>query len=93
MLGMSRKQLGHCIGLDREQIERYETGFDEVDATRLWKIAAALGVPVAFFFEGLDGEAPDGREARGEVLSDEEARLQFDDFSDDTFIFVTSRSA
>lgn len=93
MLGMSRKQLGQRLGVERQQIENYETGAEHIDAARLWTIAAALEVPVAFFFEGLEGQAPETGEARGELLSDEEALLCGGAFSDDTFIFSSSRSA
>lgn len=93
MLGMSRKQLGKRIGVEREQIEKFETGAAHIDATRLWNIAAALEVPVGFFFEDLEGQAPDTCEARGELLSDEEALRQLSDFSGDTFIFAKSRTA
>jgi len=39
----------------------------------MWDIAAALEVPVAFFFEGLCGHAPDTGEPRGDILTDKEA--------------------
>jgi hypothetical protein len=39
----------------------------------MWDIAASLEVPVSFFFEGLDGQAPDTGEARGDILTDKEA--------------------
>ena len=39
----------------------------------MWDIAAVMEVPVSFFFEGLDGQAPDTGEARGDILTDKEA--------------------
>ncbi len=39
----------------------------------MWGIAAAIGVPVSFFFEGLDGQAPDMGKVRGDPLTDKEA--------------------
>lgn len=93
MLGISQKQLGHRIGVELQKIKECETGREQIDAARLRNIATALEVPVAFFFEGLDGQAPDTGDAQGEVLSEEEARSQLDDIFGDTFVFVTSRSA
>ena len=39
----------------------------------MWDIASSMAVPVSFFFEGLDGQAPDTGGARGDTLTDEEA--------------------
>jgi hypothetical protein len=39
----------------------------------MWDIAAVMEVPVSFFFEGLDGQAPDTGEARADILADKEA--------------------
>ncbi len=36
-------------------------------------IAAAMEVPVSFFFEGLDGQTPETGEARGDILTDKKA--------------------
>lgn len=93
MMGMSRKQLGERLGVAREQIDRYESGAEEIDAKQLWKIATALKVPTASFFEGLDGQAPDTGDARAEVISDGEALLELGAFPDDTIVFSSLQSA
>jgi len=54
MLGMTQQQLGDMVGLKLQQIHRYETGATRINASRMWDIAAALGVPETFFFEGLE---------------------------------------
>ncbi len=54
MLGMTQQQLGDMIGLKLQQIHRYETGATRINASRMWEIAAAMEVPIWFFFEGLD---------------------------------------
>ncbi len=54
MLGMTQQQLGDMIGLKLQQIHRYETGTNRISTSRMWDIAAALDVPVTFFFEGLE---------------------------------------
>jgi transcriptional regulator with XRE-family HTH domain len=66
MIGMTQQQLADAVGIRFQQIQKYETGANRVSASRLWDIAAAMGVPVNFFFEGLDtlegddtGSAPD----------------------------------
>ena len=69
---MTQQQLGQRAGVGLRQIRECETGAGEISAGRIWNIAAALEVPVSFFFEGLDGQAPARREARGKILTDEE---------------------
>ena len=78
MVGMTQQQLGEIVGIKFQQIQKYETGMNRVSASRLWDIAAALDVPVSFFFEGLSGEAGAElseavAEARGDLLADKEA--------------------
>ncbi|ATG49495.1 helix-turn-helix domain-containing protein [Celeribacter ethanolicus] len=54
MVGMTQQQLAEKVGIKFQQIQKYETGMNRVSASRLWDIAEALSVPVAFFFEGMD---------------------------------------
>lgn len=53
LIGMTQQKLAELVGIKFQQIQKYETGANRVSASRLWDIADALGVPVAFFFEGL----------------------------------------
>ncbi len=77
MNGTTQQQLAEKVGIKFQQIQKYETGMNRVSASRLWDIAHSLGVPVAFFFEGLDGtqasEAAPGSAMPGDILSDREA--------------------
>ena len=69
MNGTTQQQLAEAVGIKFQQIQKYETGMNRVSASRLWDISHVLGVPVSFFFEGLD--ASDKLEtAHGDVPSD-----------------------
>ncbi len=70
---MTQQQLGDSVGIKFQQIQKYETAINRISASRMWDIAATMEVPVSFFFEGLDGQAPDTGEARGDILTDKEA--------------------
>jgi transcriptional regulator with XRE-family HTH domain len=52
MLHMSQQKLGAAIALTFQQVQKYEKGTNRIGASRLQQIAAVLGVPVSFFFEG-----------------------------------------
>ncbi len=69
---MSQQQLGDKVGIKFQQIQKYETGTNRISVSRMWDIAAAMEVPVLFFFEGLDGQAPDTGEARGDIFTGKE---------------------
>lgn len=56
MLGLTQQQLAEMIGVTYQQAHKYERGINRVSAGRMWEIARVLSVPVAYFFEGLDGE-------------------------------------
>lgn len=73
MLGMTQSQLASRVGIKFQQIQKYEVGANRVSASRMWDIAAALDVPVSFFFEGLDGQKPENSNVRGDLLTDREA--------------------
>ena len=51
MLGLA--DLGDLIGVRAQQIQKYEKGKDRIASSRLFLLAAALKVPVSFFFAGL----------------------------------------
>ncbi|MCW1950624.1 MAG: helix-turn-helix domain-containing protein [Octadecabacter sp.] len=73
--GTTQQQLADQVGIKFQQIQKYETGMNRVSASRLWDIAATLGVEVAFFFEGLDGSLvpEDMGGMPSDILSDKEA--------------------
>ena len=73
MVGMTQQQLGNKVGIKFQQIQKYETGTNRISASRLWDIAAALDVPVSFFFEGLGAEGVELAMAHGDIMTDKEA--------------------
>ena len=58
--GLSQERLAEVLGLTFQQVQKYEKGVNRIAASRLFDIAAALEVPVAFFFDGLRAGSPDG---------------------------------
>jgi len=56
-LGLSQIDLAEKIGVRFQQVQKYEKGTNRVAASRLWQIAEALNVGVAYFFEGLGDAA------------------------------------
>ena len=60
ILGLSLQQLSLLIGVTYQQAHKYERGLNRITAGRLYDIAQALEVPVAWFFEGLSGASPPG---------------------------------
>lgn len=56
-IGLSQERLGDRIGITFQQVQKYEKGTNRISASRLKKIAEVLGVPVAFFYDGLQGGA------------------------------------
>ncbi|MBE0555011.1 MAG: helix-turn-helix transcriptional regulator [Rhodobacteraceae bacterium] len=73
MIGMTQQQLADKVGIKFQQIQKYETGMNRVSASRLWDIADAMGVTIAFFFEGLADGAAAAEAATGDLMADKEA--------------------
>jgi transcriptional regulator with XRE-family HTH domain len=64
MIGLSQERLGEKLGLTFQQVQKYEKGANRISASRLFRIAEVLNVPVAFFFDGVPG-GREGGEAAG----------------------------
>ena len=76
LVGMTQQQLAEQVGIKFQQIQKYETGANRISASRLWDIAAALEVPVSFFFEGLEETVREDGDRPGvpaDLLGDKEA--------------------
>jgi len=58
MISMSQEKLGEKLGITFQQIQKYENGTNRMGASRLQQTASALGVSIAFFFEGVQGINP-----------------------------------
>jgi transcriptional regulator with XRE-family HTH domain len=53
LLGLTQQQIAAACGVRFQQIQKYECGANRMSAARLWRLAEALAVPVAYFFDGL----------------------------------------
>jgi transcriptional regulator with XRE-family HTH domain len=58
MLGLTQRQLGGLIGVSCQRVHAYERGVNRVSVGRLYEIAGALNVPIAYFYEGLGEKQP-----------------------------------
>jgi transcriptional regulator with XRE-family HTH domain len=71
-LGLSQGALGRSLGVTFSQIQKYEKGSNRIGAGRLFQIAALLGVPVQYFFEGLDDPAGPSHAAEEPIAAEVE---------------------
>lgn len=51
---VTQSYVAEKVGVRFQQIQKYECGDNRISASRLWKIAQALDVPVSYFYEGLE---------------------------------------
>ena len=65
VLGLTQQKLADEVSIRFQQIQKYESGANRISASRLYALALALDVPVAYFFEGLDGDAAHGENVNG----------------------------
>jgi len=72
MVGVTQQQLADAVGIKFQQIQKYETGMNRVSASRLWDVARALDVSIAFFFEGLEATGAAGARS-DDALANKEA--------------------
>lgn len=79
LLGISQEKLGNMLGLTFQQVQKYEKGVNRIGASRLFELAAILGVSVQYFFvdvperESGDAGSPElskSKQQDGEVVVD-----------------------
>jgi transcriptional regulator with XRE-family HTH domain len=58
-LKISQERLADQLGLTFQQVQKYERGANRISASKLYEIARALRVSIAWFFEGLDDPTAD----------------------------------
>lgn len=67
-IGISQQDLARRLGLTFQQIQKYEKGANRIGASRLYELAALLGVDVNFFFDGLEDD--DGHQEQQDNVID-----------------------
>lgn len=70
LLGMTQEKLAKAVNIRFQQIQKYESGANRISASRLWALARAMEVSVAYFFEGLNHDAMGDRPAMNGVNGD-----------------------
>jgi len=54
-LGVTQSELGSCVAVSFQQVQKYERAINRISASRLYAFASHLQVPLAALFDGLDG--------------------------------------
>jgi transcriptional regulator with XRE-family HTH domain len=57
-LGLTQEDLARQLGISYQQVQKYETGANRINAGRLYEIANELAVSVAYFFEDFEAGKP-----------------------------------
>ena len=63
LVGLSQSKLSESVGLTFQQIQKCEMGANRVSSGRLARIAEALEIPVALFFDSRATQPPERRDA------------------------------
>lgn len=53
-LRLTQEKLGEMLGLTFQQVQKYEKGVNRISAGRLFEMATVLGVPIEYFYEGVE---------------------------------------
>ena len=65
LIGMSQERLGELLGLTFQQVQKYEKGVNRIGAGRLFEVSRILGVPIDYFYEGVNGQMAGAMQASG----------------------------
>ncbi|HWW27311.1 MAG TPA: helix-turn-helix transcriptional regulator [Caulobacter sp.] len=57
---LGQQTVGAAVGVTFQQIQKYEKGTNRISASTLHALARVLKVRIAWFFEGLPGQGPEG---------------------------------
>jgi transcriptional regulator with XRE-family HTH domain len=75
--GLSQMQLAEKVGLSYQQIQKYEKGASEINISRLYQIAEALGLPVNLFLEEKNLVVSEAPSFYGKLSEEEMDILRF----------------
>jgi len=56
LTGLSQDAFASKLGVTFQQVQKYEKGANRISASRLYRISKILNVPVAYFFDDMDGQ-------------------------------------
>ncbi len=73
LLGMSQEMLGDAVGLTFQQIQKYESGFNRVSASRLWQFSNVLDAPISYFFDDLPDAGKQSADESDSLLTKRES--------------------
>lgn len=57
--GLTQSSIADAVGLTFQQIQKYESGANRISASKLYRIASLLEVPVEAFFKHVGGAQTD----------------------------------
>lgn len=75
-LGLSQEQLSEKVGVSYQQIQRYENGGSMLNVENVQRVAKALSIPVAQFFEGISVNQKTISEATPVISTEEKTLLK-----------------
>jgi transcriptional regulator with XRE-family HTH domain len=65
LLGFGQDALAKMLGVSFQQVQKYEKGANRISASRLYQLARVLGMPITWFYDGIDA----GRRKNDHALS------------------------
>lgn len=66
LAGMSQDAFAARLGITFQQVQKYEKGTNRISASRLYRMALVLHVPISYFFENLGSSSlPNGLRREG----------------------------
>ncbi len=68
--GLSQTELGEKIGVTFQQLQKYESGANRTNASRLFDLSRVLDVPVSYFFDEMTENVSDAGKTEA-ALTDE----------------------
>lgn len=57
--GLTQSGVAKQLGLSFQQLQKYETGYNRVSASKLFELSQLLDVAPSYFFEGLGSGTPE----------------------------------
>jgi transcriptional regulator with XRE-family HTH domain len=62
-LGLTQRDVARAVGVQFQQIQKYECGATRLTAVRLFALSRVLRVPIDFFFDGFSSGGGSGAAA------------------------------
>ena len=82
LAGLTQQQLGDMLGTTQQQVAKYETGQNAIVASRIYRIAEVLDIPIGALFADEDEESDEDEDEEDDEVGQQNAEQEWQPYQE-----------